>query len=645
MSRPLQVGVALVIGLASGIRLDGQVVQLRRGVGQIAYEFQGLWTRFGAGPGDLSGGHIEQLRMSFTGSLLDPEFLSFNAQFKPSLSQRISSNPNGGAHLRQLDFEVGARLLAERPVTFQASAARAHRVNSGTFGTFSNFTTVNSFAGMSLQLRPFPMSLSYANRATDNTWHSPTDPDPIVRHDNLRTLRFAGRSTKSSLAIESVTFEDHVTGTGFAALRTDASHILRWGKGSRLATTFSKSQRGSNDNDSPVAPANRMLWSEALHLQHTRDIATDWFYRRTFTDLDQSHSRSTELAFSTGYRIATLLDLRLVTSRRVVTFDQGGERSFQIVPSASFVAFLPLGSMIRASGSIGVQNRSPTGDAAELPVLNESHRIPPGRDVYLNRERVILSSIEVLNEDRSFTYSEGVDYTVEVINGLTRILIPPTSRIQVNQRILINYRYTQPTIERRRNRTSNYNVQLRLGSVLTISHQQSVRSSRIDEAGGLALTALDESSNQTTRITGAIRSSLGRIRIQGSRRIHESATTHLTTYEIGTSASLNTSSRTQLAASGNWKLSRTDGIAVTTKSLSAVLNWVLSRELETRWKLESYELNRDQADDGERFIASQFNLVWQPGRTRLVFGYQRHWRWTSAFGGSQRLTIRVERNI
>jgi len=220
-------------------------------------------------------------------------------------------------------------------------------------------------------------------------------------------------------------------------------------------------------------------------IQHTPRLASTLLLSRgawAGKDQDQK-SRTRDLGFSVNARVFEWAGASFRLYRQALT--RGGEslNRMGFAPAMSYRFVLPFEARLSGQASLTLEDLSrSSGDSAWMEVLDEEHRIDPTRSFLLDHPGVDLITVRIFNEDRTMAFEEGLDFRLEEVGGFTLVVIPPTSRFSLDDRVLVSYRYEEPGNSSGGRRFAQYQTSLVVFGV-NIRHGQRMRESEPLDVG------------------------------------------------------------------------------------------------------------------------------------------------------------------
>lgn len=553
--------------------------------GEIGVSAEGFWRQNGALDMTLNRTFRQWIKLPLRGVVLDRRFLSYNLTVRPTFRQNLSPGVPNALTSREFSFDFGADVLSAQPVSLVLSAGRTNGNTSGGFGSDGEFTAASMGGVLNVRFAPLPARLSYFSRSSTNLWLAQPSAAPVTWSNNTRTLAVVLENSKLRLGAERLLFDDRIQPNDFAVWNLNASHRFRWGKGSRLQSSFDRTSR------SGVNPYSRQTWRERAHVQHTRVSSTQLgFQRHTSQTMAGSSSANTwNASFST--RVKQWLNAGLTGAARTSRFGANGERVLSGGPTAGLNFRLPLEIRFNAGGMFGYERRmrefSPD---VMFEVVDQRHPVDATRSFILPQSGIDTATVRIRSEDLTLQYINNFDYTVLVLADLVEIVILPGSRIQVGDVVLVSYQFAPPDDPSGRLLIGRYNVglskagfSLRYGRIIRNSEEQT-------PAATVALGALDET---RINLSGRVALPIGRLDIDLARISRTSSALNFTAYEGNTSLGFSLRRALFGSVGVNARHSRQGSRTLMSQTAYVSMNWIVGRAARVTGRLQAWDLELD----------------------------------------------------
>lgn len=561
----------------------------------------------------------EWFELPMAGSLLNPGVLAYTLTLRPVFQQRTQPGFAEALGARQLDAALGVRLLANRPVNLAVDLLRASGSTDGGLGSRRSYFTSHFGATLWWRNPVMPAHLAYTARSAEQTWSSTPGSAGLRSAGVQRVLRLTAGSSRTSLNIERSVYEGHGGVGDAASWNAEVLHALRWGKGSRLESSWDYgSQRGSSSS-------SRGTWSERLHLQHTGRVGSDHFFQRSAIGFGDQASRSVAMGTGVTARLGRWASAGVAASRHSATAGSARSVAIAAAPRLGLHTLLPAGWTFSFSGALGFERRLVTGAPSTAPVVDERHQVTQARSVMLAFPEVEPLSILVRSSDGVTLYVEGADYSVSAAGSATRLDVPPGSRIQVGETVLVSYRYRVAPQAGRSTRQLDYDVTLRRGGV-SLRHRRLVRQSGDEPSRGSdaplwAGAAFDEA---RTVVEFRRRTPIGNLTLEGGLRAWKRPGERAGEYQAGGTLEPPSFGPLGMSSAVYWSASRAGGVDVGSLSVTSTVWWTISTALKTRAVVESFRWAQAGAVP-QRFLTAALAAEWQVGSTEMALrGEVRH---------------------
>ena len=598
----------------------GQLVHLTPNGGEVGVEARAVQLAGGNRGAPWETFVSTWVNVPFSGSVLSPRLLSYQAAFRPTRSQQSTRGQQSLYELRSLGMNYSANLLPASPISL---SMHGDRTTAGTPGNALGTSTSsrNGSSGGSLRVRmpAFPLRLEWNTRDLADSWRASLEQVPIRRDESFEVLRLTGESSKLTTSVERQRFVDRIGTLDFSSVVGTALHALRWGAGSSLTTSAEMHRRDGRDQ------YRSRLFTERLHLQHSPTVASDLTVHR-----QRSRSQGDYIANVATTMLSVQAEPRPWLSGGVSgmystnEFSHGSQRTASATPSLTLRRALP--RQVRLVGTVGASYQRTDQvltDQMPTPVTDESHTLDASRQFQLRHERAEALTVVVFNRNRTVLYLEGTDYRVVALGDLVRLEVPIVSRIQVGDGLLISYSYAAAAAPAHDLRSGSASLSLVRGGV-SLSQSAQLRWARVlagDDAMGLEggddyVTALD-----VRREVGG-----GQASVNAQHRARRRALSDFTSSElrVGYSPAAVRDFQSTLGAS----LSRSSAAAqveqveqvATVWSTNASVTWMPRQQLHLLAAAES-QVWRLANRGSDRTLMFNLDLRWIVGRVETEWRY------------------------
>lgn len=628
----------LAVLLALPREASAQLLRITPGGGEVGVEMRGLQSAL-PGREQLWDSFVRSwLNVPFSGTVLSPRFLTYNAAVRPSRSRQSAPSGSADFELRALGLSAGATLLPAFPLSLSVHGERstADATREG-FGASTGARNASSGAMLRYRFPAFPMRLERHSLQIADEWRPAPGVSPIRRDETLDVVRLTGESSKLNTVVERQRFTDRVGSLDFEQSLATLVHVFRWGRGSSLSTQLEDFRRAGRD-----AQTRRGV-SEHLRLRHAEHVASELTLHRQRARHGQdfrSNVSNTALAVSAEPR--RWLSGRVSLVNTVNTFAVGRMQTFVVGPNVTMRRDLRAGLRLHAAGGLSYQRTDRDGDGdLPTPVSDEPHAIDDARSFTLRRERIDLSTVEVFNRDRTILYLEGLDYRLLPVGDQLRIEVPLASRIAVGDLVVVDYTFLAPTARNYDLRSANASLLLTRGA-LSLKHDVTVREARL--LSGPPNGELEQGDDRVTMLEGRhlLRGMLATAGLQHRTRAGSRADFEATELR----ASLVAAGEPTLQASIGGSVGRTRSVSQDAGLVTAngSVQWTPMEALSLITTLERQEWRLSNAPD-DRTTLLGTDLRWRRGRMDTEFRYQ--WLQRSTAGGrvQHRLTLRTARRF
>ncbi|MDO8774098.1 MAG: hypothetical protein Q7K57_36370 [Burkholderiaceae bacterium] len=451
----------------------------------------------------------ETLRVQGTGLyLLDPRLVRANLGLQLNRSQgRASSSVPGdsGSDSRNADDVIGynfdASILERKPYPATLYANRTQSQSTLVFG--GRTQGIMESRGLSLQLTEDsllsewvgPWSSADLRARQEHRQDTTTFFGRTYRNDDTRrTLDFTAQKgfTTADLGLR-YQFIDQSNGlTPQASNRSHTGNLnysLDFGPG--LNRNFGSSL--SFVTRQALMPNNSMTASGALHLNHYRNLSTDYTYGFSRDEAEGAISVQHSGAASLTHQLYENLATAVSVSGNRITVPTGELSSFGGQVNQNYRHRLPGNGSLNLNWSGNYRRDITAMRIGTISLLGEKHTAPavfgPGNRFVLGNAFVMASSVQVWNVRTGVRVlaTEGADYN-KVVAGKQLFIEPifltglPTDPILPNDPLEVSYMYeVDPSLEYE-TRNAGFGVAVSYGWIDgSFQHQQSEQNPLVGE--------------------------------------------------------------------------------------------------------------------------------------------------------------------
>lgn len=650
--RPRSSPLALALLLAwSGLAPAQTGVQVRPSGGELGLQLGGNWAGRTQAPANRRFDYWEWARFGIKGLVLDHRLLEFNAQLRPMWRQVSWTGPvePGDLGARHFDFDVGGTLLGKRPYWASFRAARSTNTLRGRAGSEINYVHKLLEGRFGLRNRYLPVELSYRSTAKDQNWIGGPELPPESTDENR--LRLTARNRKTSLLLERIGAQDRAAQLRANTSRGVFTHMLGWGKGSRLSTTLNYFEQ------SGLRSVERFSWLERVRLQHTRRVASTYGFSiaRGKTAGGTTVNRTGEgyLSYRIGSRMSAVTGVR----SRSLRHSGGAESALQISSAMNFAVQLPLTATLSAGASVAFERiaRTPPEDGWIL-VVQEEHVVGPSSRFFLDNAFADPASVAVRSADGALVYEGGVDYQVLETPPFVEIVVLPAGRIEPGDTLSADYRYRLAPATGRSVGWGSYRVALAVRGLEVYHAAHLFRpidvadESLLAEGGVLGAGGVGTRDELAIGVSfrGSVPMGTVDLRAETSRREHETVFSS-TSSRVGGGITTRLLSTVSSSLGGNFNRTTTNDVRFDMWSLSWSIAWPALRSLWLRGSVSAWDWSQDVATDGRRlrqaFVGGGLDAVWSVGLTRVELRLSRSQLAGDVARTDDRLWIRAVRTF
>lgn len=590
------------------LRADGQFQRFDTGTNTRDYQWQ-------------TGVLIDQ-----RGYIIDPDIAAFSLSLEPTYSWgKFKSNgkkqDNDGNYL---SYILEANLLNGTPHPFRYNffALRSSNTNTVALGGRYDSDVDDKRAAIFWKSRAFPMSLAFSDRYFEQTYLSSGDSSstPTVRRDeHIQTLTLKGRSSKTQLFAEHIDMDNRLPDrdVDYILDRVTLDHVLPWGRDSRLNSRFNfYDRKGFNAN-------RRVELDESARIQHTENVSSISHYE--FSSISQTFDTTLNRA---DFAISHLLYRNLTTTAAAFGVAQRSDPQdltrWNVRLSSRYNKDFN-GVGVTAGFIYYYQETDRVTRDNFIEIVDESHVVPLGGAVVLNRRFVLVASIVVTNADGSLVYADGVDYTVfDLPEDLTQVQTIPGGRIETGDTILVSYKASALPSQKWSSTNLAYNLGFNLGW-MEFSHSYSNLEENL--ISGMGESFLNPHLAVRTNLGFRWNLSKAELRLTANRRYDRYRTFENTIYTYRENLKWATSGTI------SWDLNVVQQFTESTSrntdlySLDLTMDWQARSNLSIRPRLGAWKRNDEflqvvgQDKRKDLFITAGFSLRWWYRQVTFYMNY------------------------
>ncbi len=536
------------------------------------------------------------------GAIFDSKILAYDVKLKPVFQRRYQDGYAEPLAGKTLDLAFGVRLLPRKFVSFSLAGSRGSGSTSGGFGSARDFQVSNLRANLHIRFKPLPIQVAYSRGAVSESWRNLPGQVPLLTENSRRELWLLASNSKTSVMVRRLIYDDLVEVSDLQTWSVLLTNIQRWGKGSDLNSRYDYAdQQGRTD-------ANRKLWSERLHLQHTTWLSSDHTFRRMTNRLN-GNTQVSSTSWSTGFdaRIGRRVSVGAQLARSTAGFDRSRQSILTATPRVGANFRISPKLRVRASVLGGIEWRQ-GGTGGTVPVVDEAHQVQPNRSFTLDQPNVVASSLTLSDPATSNEFLRGIDYVVMQTGVFLRIDVPPGSRIQVGQTVLASYQFQVPQEVNNRAIRFDYDVSVHWGH-LTIHHGRSLRSSERPPVLGNAVGISDFDEMRTTARWSS-GTPLGYFTVDAGLRWSERQSHRTNSADASAQLVLPPLARLQPTIGSTWSATETDTVMIRSWSLDAGAEWMAMRGLVLRATVSGFYWYQ-AGTPTQRFLSATLTADWR----------------------------------
>lgn len=626
------------VALASAPGLAAQrLVGIGRGGGDFGGSYEANRWQDRGGPGSGGDDYRFWFGLPLAGNLLGRRFFSYDVVLQPTWTWQHRTGFAAVQRLRQVNLSFAVNAFDSKPVGLSANGSSFSAIAAGGLGGTREYALSNRSAQLWVRFRPLPVHLNLHRQALDETWRTPGAVSPARSATIQRVLRVSASNSKLNVDAQRLEHQDLLGDRGYTAWGLRALHVARWGRSSRLESSYESSSQDG------VFPYRRKEWRERLELNHGGGVRTEYAWSNSENGNPVAAVSNRFLSGGATVALAPGATVGALVSRTTSRSGAAREEVSVLAPRGSL--WLGSANSLQVSGnvSLGLESRRVAGVAAAAAVLDESHEVPASRFVTLDHPDALPTGILVRKLDGPLIYLEGLDYEVLPLDRFLGLRIPPASRIAVGERILVSYTYRVRAEGRRAALRGDLGLAITYRG-LRLQHQRALKRS---VGGGMLPEAavvpsdFDESNTTVSLRTG---SPIGRLEGAAGWRTREREPQRTEDLEFSLALIPGPVGPVTSSVSLLWSSARTTQRRQDGWTLSAAATGAVMRGLSVGSVLEIGMLSQSDAG-GLRYRTNRLTAAWQLDRITLEAGLDLYQQSRPVSRATGRLSLRVARRF
>lgn len=404
---------------------------------------------------ELSNQSIQRwLTYRLRGYVYHPRFIDFRAQVTVGmLRQSIERSGGAGRLADDADsdgfiggYDVLVDFLKEHPVSFSIFASQDRSAVLEIFTDRQVIETERYGGSVHLKRGRLPMSLSYSRTRLrefgNDTFSESTNSilEYVVRHeirDRMRSeLRyryrdfeqmFRARNRATDIERDTNLRSHEVSLANTLFLTPDRVNYLqsnvRW-----------FDQFGSQD-------FRTINWQEQLRLRPAANLRNYYVLSLLDSRLAESRVKTWRAEAGLDHQLYDSLDSHIDVHWRRVKFDTAEEREYGVTGRLGYRKTTPWGYLTAGYG-ITLDRVEDIGQGTSRPVIDEAITLNASETVLLAEPTAIAGTIVVTDATGLITYTEALDYDLEIRGGRIGIRIILTGLILDGDTVLVDYEFS-----------------------------------------------------------------------------------------------------------------------------------------------------------------------------------------------------------
>lgn len=424
----------LLANLALPVRAE-PLVRLRRQGGELGGSFESLAAR------DAFASRAEPprtqwwLRVPLEGAVLSPRVFAWSVAVRPSF-QRGPAGGGGTVRFHELGHEFSARALVGSPLTLAAFTTRTRGRSQREGVTLSEFDARTASVQSQLRLRGIAVRAEWREAESDQRWVIGPLAEAVAQDLRTRTWRVEAANSRLQMWRQGERRTGPGAGTEYRTWSSGATHALRWGHGSELATRFTRDEQARPDR------TGQWEWEERVRLRHATRTESSWSREERHAWNPNGASHAVGWSGRLSDRLAD--GVRWGAAYQERRASAGGERALTRSggPELALSGRLPGAVRFDVTTGLDLERRRIAGETrGPVDVLEDRLLFDASGSILLLRAGVRTATLRLESPDHAVLFLEGVDYRVLSGNSTLQLLLVPGGRLRAGDAVLASYTY------------------------------------------------------------------------------------------------------------------------------------------------------------------------------------------------------------
>ncbi|MBI5837499.1 MAG: hypothetical protein HZB25_09665 [Candidatus Eisenbacteria bacterium] len=612
------------------------LLEQERGSGEGGFSFEERARVSGGSRTDPDRRLRFWVKMPLRGQLGGERNLNYRVVLRPSSAYSPKREGDDAVRLRQFDFDAGFRLVGIPSTTLSGSLARGRSRGERGGAPLSETDVKTRSLALAFRLQALPLSAEHTHRDSRLAWSVSPFAPLLEQGERTGTWRLEAQNSRTTLRYERTRQDNRVSARDYEAWSAVAGHALRWGKGSRLQSSYQRSER---DGSSRFLQSS---WEESLHLQHLRPLSTDWAWSQHTVASTGSESRSTFLRGSLDHRPRQWLAWGIGASSSLTRSRDLESKSLALAPRLSLDHLVGRRLRVHCSADATFERREERGtEGLMLDRADERHIVGSSRSFLLEMPRVDTASVEIRVLDPLILLIRGVDYVLYAAGDRTEVNLTPAGRAMAGQTLQADYRFRTDARPETRSATLHYRLGLEYRS-FSLRHTGSTRGT--DEGRlGRPVGAPDEQS-ALTELEGRGRTPLGALTGRARHETRRSERFFNRTQEVHLELSGTTPGAVETALSAEWSRRTGSGGRLVVLSATARTGWAPMPWVRLGATLQGYSIRRPGTPD-ERIMDAGLSGDFRVAQLESSVRYREQWSRPDSRGGVRVVSLQLQRRF
>lgn len=375
------------------------------------------------------------LRVPLEGVVVSPRVFAWMGAVRPSF-QRGPAGGGGTVRFHELGHEFSARAFAGSPLMLGAFTTRTRGRSQREGVTLSEFDAHTASVQSHLRLRGIAVRAEWRESHSEQQWVIGPLAEAVTQDLRTRTWRVEAANSRLQMWRQGEHRIGPGTATEYRTWSSGATHTLRWGHGSEIATRFTRDEQARPDR------TGQWEWEERVRLRHSTRTESAWSREERHAWNPMGGSRAVGWSGRLSDRVAD--GVRWGAAYQERRAGAGGERAITRSggPELALSGRLPGAVRFDLTTGIDLERRRIAGETRNaVDVLEDRLLFDASGSIMLLRAGIRVSTLRLESPDHALLFLEGVDYRALPGNSTLQLLLVPGGRLRAGDAVLASYTY------------------------------------------------------------------------------------------------------------------------------------------------------------------------------------------------------------